>query len=161
MARYRPGMSYQATASLGTMRYFTINTVRVKPGYEEAFAERWRAIVAAHKEAKLDEHWAVYSVSAGAPQRHVPLHLRAQVAVQNSTRPAALHTSDAYRDATGEDGRAKNLEMTRESVEADTTNHFAFSPKMSYVPKAWVDADPTFWTPPAPAPVAKKPGDKK
>ena len=53
-----------------------------------------------------------------------------------------MHTSDAYRDAIGEEGRAKNLEMIREAVELDVTNHFAFSPKMSYVPKAWVDADP-------------------
>ena len=73
------------------------------------------------------------------------------------SRPFTAHTSDAYRDATGEAGRAKNLEMTREAVEIDTTNHYAFSPKMSYVPKAWVDADPTYWTPaPPPMPTVKK-----
>jgi hypothetical protein len=30
---------------------------------------------------------------------------------------------------------------------------------MSYVPKAWVDTDPAYWTPKPPP--AKKPGDKK
>jgi hypothetical protein len=159
VARYRPGMSYQATSQLGSMRYFTINSVRVKPGYEGEFAERWRAIVAAHKEAKLDERWAVYSVSAGAPQGTF-LFIYARKSLSELDAAGGLHTSDAYRNATGEEGRAKNLAMTRESVEVDTTNHFAFSPKMSYVPKAWVEADPTFWTPPPPAPVApvkKKP----
>ncbi len=71
------------------------------------------------------------------------------------------HAADAYRDALGESGRAKNTELFRDAVELDVTNHFAFSPKMSHVPKAWVDADPTFWTPAPPAPVAKKPGEKK
>lgn len=157
IARYRPGLSYQATSDLGQYRYFTINTVRVKPGYEGMFAERWRDIVAAHQKAKLDEHWAVYSVSAGAPQgTFLFIYARKSLAELDAT--GGLHTSDAYRDAVGEGGRARNLEMTREAVEMDITNHFAFSPKMSYVPKAWVDADPTFWTPPAPPPppAAKK-----
>ncbi len=100
------------------------------------------------------------SVSAGAPQGTF-LFIYARKSLSELDAAGGLHTSDAYRNATGEDGRAKNLDMTREAVEVDTTNHFAFSPKMSYVPKAWVDADPTFWTPPAPAPVVKKPGDKK
>ena len=157
VARYRAGMSYQATANLGTMRYFTINTVRVKPGYEADFAERWRAIVAAHKDAKMDEHWAVFSVTAGAPNGTF-LFIYARKTLAELDAAGGLHTSDAYRDAMGEAGRAKTLDMTREAVEMDTTNHFAFSPKMSYVPKAWVDADPTFWTPPAPAavPAVKK-----
>ena len=156
VARYRPGMSYQPNANLGTMRYFTINTVRVKPGQDAVFTERWREIVAAHEKAKLDEHWAVFSVSAGAPNGTY-LFIYARKSLAELDAAAAAHTSDAYRDATGEAGRAKNLEMTREAVESDTTNHYAFSPKMSYVPKAWVDADPTYWTPaPPPMPTVKK-----
>lgn len=159
IARYRPGMSYQATSNLGQYRYFTINTVRVKPGYEGEFAERWRDIVASHVKAKMDEHWAVYSVSAGAPNGTF-LFIFARKSLAELDAAGGLHTSDAYRDAVGESGRAKNRAMTREAVELDTTNHFAFNPKMSYVPKAWVDSDPKFWTPPAPPPapaVKKKP----
>ena len=157
VARYRPGMSYKANVNLGTMRYFTVNTVRVKPGHEGEFAERWRDIVAAHEKAKLDEHWAVFSVSAGAPNGTF-LFIYSRKSLAEIDGGFALHNSDAYRDATGEAGRAKNLQMTRDAVEFDATNHFAFSPKMSYVPKAWVDADPAFWTPPAPAmaPAVKK-----
>jgi hypothetical protein len=156
MGRFRPGMSYRATSALGKMRYFTIDTVRVKPGYEGMFAERWREIVAAHEKANLDEHWAVYSVTAGAPTGTF-MFIYARASLAELDKAGAAHTSDAYRDAMGEGGRAKNLAMTREAVEFDQTNHFAFSPKMSYVPKAWVEADPTFWTVPAPpAPPAKK-----
>ena len=81
------------------MRYFTINTVRVKPGYEEEFAERWRAIVAAHEKAKLDEHWAVYSVSAGAPNGTF-LFIYARKSLAELDAAGGMHTSDAYRDAT-------------------------------------------------------------
>ena len=160
IARYRPGMSYKAVANVGQMRYFTINTIRVKPGYEGEFAERWREIVAAHEKANLDEHWAVYSVSAGAPTGTF-MFIYARKSLAELDAAGAMHTADAYSDAIGEGGRAKNLAMTRSAVEMDVTNHFAFSPKMSYVPKAWVDADPTVWTVAAPAPVMKKPGDKK
>ncbi len=160
VARYRPGMSYQPNVELGKMRYFTIDTVRVKPGHEGDFAERWRDIVAAHEKAKLDEHWAVFSVTAGAPSGTF-MFIYARKSLAELDAAGASHTGGAYRDAMGEEGRAKNLEMTREIVESDLTNHFAFNPKMSYVPKAWVEADPAFWTPPAPAPAAKKPGEKK
>jgi hypothetical protein len=160
IARYRPGMSYKANVNLGNMRYFSINTVRVKPGYEAAFAERWREIVAAHETAKVDEHWAVFSVSAGAPNGTF-LFIYARKTLAELDAAGALHTADAYRDALGESGRAKNTELFRDAVEQDVSNHFVFSPKMSHVPKAWVDADPTFWTPAPPAPVAKKPGEKK
>lgn len=160
VARYRPGLSYQPNVNLGTMRYFTVNTVRVKPGHEADFADRWRDIVAAHEKAKMDEHWAVFQVAAGAPTGTF-MFIYARKSLAELDAAGGLHTSDAYRDATGEAGRAKNLQMTREVVESDQTNHFAFSPKMSYVPKAWVDADPAFWTPPPPAPAVKKPGEKK
>jgi hypothetical protein len=156
IARYRPGLSYKPLGNVSQMRYFTINTIRVKPGQEAAFAERWREIVAAHEKAKVDEHWAVYSVQAGAPTgTFMFIYARKSLAEIDAAGPA--HGSDAYRDAVGEAGRAKNAEVFREVVEADQTNHFQFSPKMSYVPKAWVDTDPAFWSPPPPpAPTAKK-----
>ena len=160
MARYRPAMSYRPTGQLGTYRYFTIDTVRVKPGREAEFTERWREIVAAHEKANLDEQWAVYSVSAGAPTgTYMFIYARKSLAELDAA--GAAHTGDAYRDAMGEAGRARNNQVFRDIVESDQTNHFAFSPKMSYVPKAWVDADPKFWTPAAPVPMTAKKVDKK
>ena len=149
-------MSYQASVNLGTMRYFTINTVRVKPGHEAHFAERWRAIVAAHEKAKMDEHWAVYSVSAGAPNGTFLFIFARKSLAELDARRGAAHQRRVSRRHRRRGAREANLAMTREAVELDTTNHFAFSPKMSYVPKAWVDADPAFWTPPPPAPVVEE-----
>jgi hypothetical protein len=161
MAGYRPRLSYRATGDIGTYRFFTINTVRVKPGRDADFTERWRAIVAAHEKANLDERWAVYAVTAGAPTgTYMFIYARKSLAELDAA--GAAHTADAYRDAIGEAGRARNNEVFRDVVESDVTNHFQFIPKMSYVPKSWVDADPTFWTPPPPAPpTTKKPAEKK
>lgn len=155
VARYRPALSYRATGDIGTYRYFTINTIRVKPGHEAAFAERWRDIVAAHEKAKLDEQWAVYAVQAGAPSGTF-MFIYARKSMAELDAAGAMHTGDAYRDAVGEAGRAKNVQVFREAVEYDVTNHFQFNPKMSYPPKAWVDADPGFWNVPAPPPPATR-----
>ena len=46
----------------------------------------------------------------------------------------------------------------RRAVESSQTLHFAFNPKISTVPKAWMDADP-FWAPKPPPPA--KPAEKK
>ena len=149
IARYRPALSYKPLGNLAHMRYFTIDTVRVKPGHDAAFADQWREIVAAHEKANVDEHWAVYAVQAGAPTgTYLFIYARKSLGELDAAGPA--HTSDAYRDAMGEAGRARNRDVFRQVIESDETNHFAFSPKMSYVPKSWVDADPAFWTPPSP-----------
>jgi hypothetical protein len=155
VARFRPGLSYRATSALGTYRYFTINTVRVKPGFEQEYVERGRELVAAHEKAKMDEQWAVYSVDSGAPAgTFLIIYARKSLAEVDGTQ--GLHSSPAFREAMGEAGRARMRELTRNAIESSVTNHFAFSPKTSYVPKSWVDADPAFWNVPMPAPAPAK-----
>jgi hypothetical protein len=160
VARYVKSLSYQPNVNVGLMRYVTIETFRVKPGHEGEFFDRWHDIVAAHEKAKMDEHWAVYRVTAGAPSgTYMFLYGRKSLAELDASGP--MHGADAYRDAVGESGRAKNREMFADAVEGQWTNHYAFDPKMSYVPKAWVEADPAFWTPAPPPAAAKKAGEKK
>jgi hypothetical protein len=84
------GVLAKAQWPTGWQRYFSINSVRVKPGYEGAFAERWREIVAAHETAKVDEHWAVFSVSAGAPTGTF-LFMHARKSLAELDAAAALH----------------------------------------------------------------------
>jgi hypothetical protein len=136
-----------------------LNTIRVKPGHDAAFTERWSEIVKSHETAKIDEHWAVYSVSAGAPTGTY-LFIYARKSLAELDTAGVAHTADAYRDAVGDEGRAKNAQVFGDVVEFDQTNHYAFKPKMSLVSKAWVEADPTFWTP-APPPMTAKKGEKK
>jgi hypothetical protein len=43
-------------------------------------------------------------------------------------------------------GRARSRERSQEAIESSQTLLFAFNPKMTVAPKAWMDADP-FWAP--------------
>jgi len=47
----------------------------------------------------------------------------------------------------GEENGKKLQKMAAEGYLSTESNIFAFSPKMSYAPKAWVDADTDFWAP--------------
>jgi hypothetical protein len=156
VASYRPELSYQSNVNLPQMRYMEVEIFRVKPGHGGEFSETWEAIVAAHGKAKVDEHWAVYQVTAGMPSGtfmfFYPLKSLAEI-----DKAGPMHAAAAYRDAVGESGRARQREMNVNAVESSQRLVFQLSPKMSILDKEWIDGDPSFWTPkPPPAPPAKK-----
>ena len=155
-AAYRPELSYQANISLPQMRYMMVEVFRVKPGHVDEFWETWEAIIAAHGKAKLDEHWAVYQVTAGMPTgTFMFFYPMKSLAAMDKAGP--LHAAAAYRDAVGESGRARQREMTVNAVESSQRLVFQLAPNMSILGKEWIDGDPAFWTPkPPPAPPAKK-----
>jgi hypothetical protein len=155
IATYRPELSYQSTVALPKMRYFSVDTIVVKPGYAGDFAERWREIVAAHTASKMDEHWAVYEVTSGAAAGTF-LFFYPMETLAPLDASAAKHRAQAYRDAVGERGRMLNSQLTKDAVLSQQNRILAFNPKMSHLGKEWVDGDPAFWTvKPAPATPAK------
>jgi hypothetical protein len=158
MARYRPAISYQPQVNLAQMRYVRVQLIRVKPGYGRDFTNNWKEIVAAHEKAKMDEHWAFYQVVSGMPDGTY-LYLQAFKSLADVDKAGPMHQADAYRNAVGEDGRARMQQATQMAVEWSQDLVFAFNPKMSHVPPSWVEADPGYWAKPA-AP-AKKASEKK
>jgi hypothetical protein len=158
LATYRPALSYQADVRLPDMRYMQVDVVRVKAGYDNEFRDAWRGIVAAHTQAKLDEHWAMYEVDAGMPDTTF-LFFYPRKSLAEIDKAGPMHAADTYRNAVGESGRQKQREMMRGSVEASQTLVFQLRPQMSLLTKEWIDGDPAFWAlkpPPAPAKPAKK-----
>jgi hypothetical protein len=153
---YRPALSYQGAVNLPKMRYFSVDTVVVKPGHVGEFVERWEAIVAAHTKGKVDEHWAVYEItSGGLSGTYLFFYAMDSLATIDASGPK--HRDTAYRDAVGESGRSKNADMTLNAIERQENRIFEFNPKMSYLSKAWTDTDPEFWAPkPEPVPPAPK-----
>jgi len=140
------------------MRYMQVNVVRVKPGRIDEFWDTWEMIIAAHTKAKMGEHWAVYQVTAGMPAgTFLFFYFYPRQTLAEIDKSGPMHSAATYRDAVGESGRARVREMTANAVESSATMVFRFAPNMSTLDKAWIDADPTFWTPkPPPAPAAKK-----
>jgi hypothetical protein len=55
----------------------------------------------------------------------------------------------AYRDAVGDEGRAKIQQFQRDGVLGIDTALFEISPQMSNVPDEWLKARPDFWKLPA------------
>jgi hypothetical protein len=154
VASYRPRLSYQPDVKLPEMRYMQVDVVRVKAGYDGDFRVAWQEIAAAHTTAKMDEHWAVYEMDAGGQDlTFFFFYPRKSLAEIDKSGP--MHTADAYRDAVGENGRNEHREMFRRSMESSQTLIFRLQPKMSVLTKAWIDADPGFWTV-KPAPPVKK-----
>jgi hypothetical protein len=161
VARYQPALSYQPQVAIPQMRYMQVDVVQVKPGHGGDFTEMWRAIVAAHEKAKMNEHWAVYAVQSGMPTGTF-LFMYPLKSLDHLDGVPAMHTGSEYRDAVGESGRAKQNQITRDGLATQQTLLFAFRPRMSLLPKEFIDQDSAFWAPkPMPAATTKKPGDKQ
>lgn len=161
---YMPELSYHADVSVAGTHYFMVTAIRVKPGHNDHFVEIRKLVKAAHEKANLSDHFAVFHFRLGQPSGSyaifVPLKSGGDL-----DEFEAIH-GKAYEDALGEDGRKKLEEFNREGLESSEAQLFVISPKMSYPPKEWVDADPSFWAPkPAAKPAgrsgAKKPPEKK
>jgi hypothetical protein len=161
VARYRSNLSYQSKVAIPQMRYMQVDVVQVRPGHAAAFNEAWEAIVASHGKAKMNEHWAVYTVDSGMPAGTY-LFLYPHKSLDHLDGVPAMHNGAEYRDAIGESGRARQTQMVKDGVASQQTLLFAFRPRMSLLPKDFIDQDAAFWTPkPPPAPAPKKPGDKQ
>jgi hypothetical protein len=97
---------------------------------------------------------AFYQVVSGMPDGTY-LFLQALKSLADIDKVGQMHEADAYRNAVGEDGRARMREATQAAVEWSQDLLFAFNPKMSHVPQSWADADPAFWAPKPAAPAKK------
>ena len=58
------------------------------------------------------------------------------------------HTA-AYRDAVGDEGRAKYQEFQRAGLASTEMATFEISPRMSHVPAEWISDRPGFWKAPS------------
>lgn len=160
VARYRPNLSHGSRVPIPQMRFMQVDVVQVRPGYTAEFNEAWQSIVAAHAKAKMSEHWAVYTVEGGMAAGTY-LFLYPHKSLDHLDGVPAMHTGAEYRDAVGESGRARQTQIMKEAVASQQTLLFAFKPRMSLLPKDFIDQDPAFWTPKPPPAATKKPGDKQ
>jgi hypothetical protein len=138
-------LSYQMRPTVKDMRYITVMTVRVKPGYSREFLDVRKALTAAHAKAKVEEHWAFYEVTSGASAGTYMILFGSSAMKDDDTDP---HTQ-AYRDAIGDEGRTRSEAFMREGIAGMETVTFEISPQMSHVPAEWIAARPDFWKAPS------------
>ena len=155
-------LSFGAPFDVSQMRFFSVNTVRVRPGHDEEYREARKLLVEAQKKGNPNGHSVVYAVAAGMPNGTYLVFTPRKSIAELDPDPAI---TKAVQDALGEDNAKKRQKLLGDSVISSETIIYAFSPRMSYVPKEWAKTGGDFWTPKPPPPprtaVAKKTeGDK-
>jgi hypothetical protein len=158
-ATLRSDLSYGNNRPLKGLRYFVMYTVRVRPGHEEEFVEARKHALAAHKQANLPDSYSIYQVNSGAPTGTFIFFVPMNSLTEMDEFPV-VH-GKAYQDALGEEGQKALREFDRNGLLGAEPILIALNPKMSYPPKAFVDADPGFWAPKPAAATGKAAAAKK
>jgi hypothetical protein len=147
VAVYREDLSYRPNIKLGEMRYFTVTSFTLRPGYDSAFADIRKLVQAGHAKTNMDEHWAMFQVISGMPGSTYLLFLPMKT-LKEADVGQKIH-GKPYLDALGDDGRRQLREFSRAGYATVESNLFAFSPKMSYPSEEWASSDPAYWKPAA------------
>ena len=141
IAVLREDLSYRPNFDVAKMRYFRMETIRVKPGSARDWEEGRRILKAAHEKAKIDENMVVYQV-AGGMQNGTYLVFIPWKSLEGM---ATLPHGKEYWDGMGDSNRDKMDEINGGSIVFHDLAIYAFNPQLSYMPAQMVAADP-FWT---------------
>jgi hypothetical protein len=153
---FRPDLSYNPGVDIRTMRYFSISTLRVRPGHDAQFAEYAQKVINAARKAKADNyHTAIFQVISGS-QAGTYLLFRPMKSLSELDDQVGMKV----RAAMGNDERKDLDKEAGEVYMSSETSTYAFAPGMSYVEKEFAAADPAFWNP-KPAMMAKPKPKKK
>lgn len=159
LAVYRPELSFNPGAPIPQMRYFTITTIRVRPGHDARWVDYVQKILnTARGKAKLPDtfHVAVFQVISGAPGGTYLVFRPMKSLAEMDT-----FTGQMVRRAMSDDERKDADKANAESVMTSENSTYAFNPKMSYMPREFTQMDAAFWAPaPSPTKAAVKPKKK-
>jgi hypothetical protein len=144
VSMYREDLSLQATVDIAHMRYFEISRFVVRPGHGQEWEELVKQYKTTYQKAVPDAHWAVFQSMYGADNGGVFLVFVPMKSLAETDRSMA--DGKKFAASLGEDGIKKLDALEASCVESHQTNVFAFNPKTSYPPEAWVKADPDFWS---------------
>lgn len=156
LAVYRPELSFNPGAPIAAMRYFSITTVRIRPGHDAQYMDYVQKMVnVARQKAKIDAlHLATFQVISGGPGGTYMV-FRPMKSLSELDEPIGMKV----RAAMDSDTKKEADKMYGEAVMSSETNTYRFAPQMSYVSKEFAALDPDFWHPRME--VAAKPKPKK
>jgi hypothetical protein len=144
VATFNEKWSYKPNMNIAEMRYFELDTIRLRPGHDKEWEELIALYQGAAAKMNLDEHDIFYEVHYGAPGGTVLIFTPRKSLADLDT---AMGMGKAFQDALGENGRERWSKLLETTVAADSTELLEFSPEMSYPPDEWVKFDPSYWKP--------------
>jgi hypothetical protein len=154
LAVYRADLSFGADrVNLEKMRFFSIETVQVRPGHADQHVELVKMLIAAEQRMGDTQPVATYQVVSGAPNG---TFLVMEPMASLKSMDEGQQRQQALFQAIGDAGVKRYAQAVSEAIASEESILFAVSPQMSYVQKEWITADPQFWTP-KPAEPAKPP----
>ena len=154
LAVYRPELSFNPGVNIAQMRYFTITTTRIRPGFDSVYQEYVQKLinVARQKANVSDLHVAVFQVVSGAPAGTYlsfrPMKSLAEMDNAPGMRVRAAMSDDQRKDAD---------KAVREAIMSSEVSTYAFAPSMSYVHREFAARDSAFWSPKPQTAVRPKP----
>jgi len=143
-AIYRPELSYNPGVNVWQMRYFSITTVRIRPGHDAQYADYVQKMVnVARQKAKLDNlHVAAFQVISGA-QAGTYMFFRPMKSLAELDEPMGAK----MRAAMSDDMRKDADKTAGDAIMSSETSTYWMTPAMSYVQKDMAALDPAFWNP--------------
>jgi hypothetical protein len=140
----RSDLSYQAgSIDLSKARFIRVLEVKVRPGYDEQFAEAFKVLRAAYLKIRADLPWVVYQVNVGMPSPTFLAFVPMRSLKQNDD---LLSWRGLLREAEGESGASRMQQIAREAYISSESNLYAIKPEMSHVSKEFAAGDPAFWS---------------
>jgi hypothetical protein len=139
---FRPELSYNPNVDIRTMRYFSINTVRIRPGHDAQYVEYVQKLVnVARQKAKIDTlHVAAFQVISGAPAGTYMI-FRPMKSLAELDDPIGMRV----RAAMGDDMKKDADKAVSDAIMSSETNTYSMAPNMSYMQKEFAAGDPAFW----------------
>jgi len=141
----RTDLSYGAYPDMGLARFWEVTTFRVRPGYEEGFANAAKAYAAAAKRAAPSMSWRTYEVIAGLPGPTYFVFSSVQSFAEfDKGMQQGMEISKAF---TPDELSTLQKFSTAGLIDAET-QRFRLDPGQSYVDAATKAKDAGFWSPP-------------
>jgi hypothetical protein len=165
LARHRADLSYRprSVKEAAQSRYFSINSVRLKPGRAPDYSDYIKALNIAREKANVDVHTAVYQVVGGAPTGTFLTFTtyRSLKEVDDGFARADADQKALEAALGGPTVVERRRQLISEIVAEGQVNLYALNPRMSRAPEQFAAADPDFWTPKPAAAGAKALAVKK
>jgi hypothetical protein len=151
LARHRADLSYRpgSAKDVAQARYFSINSIRLKPGRAPDFIDYIKALNVAREKANADAHTAVYQAVGGAPTGTFLIFAayRSLKELDDSFARADADQKTLEAALGGSTVVERRRQLIADIVAESQINLYAMNPKMSRPPEQFAAADPDFWTP--------------
>ncbi len=140
----RTDLSYGAYPDMGLARFWEVTTFRVRPGFEEGFANVAKAYAAAAKRAAPSMNWRTYEVIAGIPG---PTYLVFSSVQSFAEFDRAMQDGMELGKAFTPEEQATLQKFATSGLVNAETQRFQLDPVQSYVDAATKAKDAAFWSP--------------